>query len=390
MKESIAILWDIENVTPSSNTGFVTGLLEYAGEIGRISVARAYGDWTKRELKGISQVLAQNSFEMMHVPMSRKDSADITLITNTIEIMYQYPHIKKIILVTGDADFRPLLQAMRKHGIETIIICDAKSASEDLLLLADAYKDYRELIPVAGDDDEDEDEEVAPVRGGGRGGRERSGGESRDSRDGRDVASAKGRTRKVMTFEDSVELLKEAVQVMIKNRKPTSLGAVKIRMKLLNGNFNERDLKYRSWKDFILAAAKKDPALQLVYTENDISIGVKSAAAVTGRSGAGSGAADSGSGTAGEAELTKIKIPEVIRQLLMAVKNCASSKNQENWVPYSIISQYLIDIGVDIREHNYGRIRTLIEAAEKRNLVETRSEEQHGLVRLSPEGSTYC
>ena len=175
MKESIAILWDIENVTPSSNTGFVTGLLEYAGENGRISVARAYGDWTKRELKGISQVLAQNSFEMMHVPMSRKDSADITLITNTIEIMYQYPHIKKIILVTGDADFRPLLQAMRKHGIETTIICDAKSASEDLLLLADAYKDYRELIPVPGEDEDDEEDDVPMNRAQAARNRDRGG-----------------------------------------------------------------------------------------------------------------------------------------------------------------------------------------------------------------------
>lgn len=384
MKESIAILWDIENVTPSSNTGFVTGLLEWAGEIGRISVARAYGDWTKRELKGISQVLAQNSFEMMHVPMSRKDSADITLITNTIEIMYQYPHIKKIVLVTGDADFRPLLQAMRKHGIETIIICDAKSASEDLLLLADAYKDYRELIPVPGDDDEDEEDEVVPVRIGGRGGRDRI--EGRDKGEARDE-KPRGK-RKALTFEESVELLKEAVQVMLRGRKPTSLGAVKIRMKLLNGNFSERELRYKSWKDFVLAAAKKDQALQLEYSDNDIAIGLKGAPAAGG--GKGTGGGEHGAGQAAQAGLERIKIPEVIRQLLVAVKNCATSKSEENWVPYSMVSQYLIDIGVDIREHNYGRIRTLIEAAEKRGLVETRSEEQHWLVRLSPEGSAYC
>jgi uncharacterized LabA/DUF88 family protein len=383
MKESIAILWDIENVTPSSNTGFVTGLLEWAGELGRISVARAYGDWTKRELKGISQTLAQNSFEMMHVPMSRKDSADITLITNTIEIMYQYPHIKKIVLVTGDADFRPLLQAMRKHGIETIIICDAKSASEDLLLLADAYKDYRELIPVPGDDEDDEDDEVT-VRGG-RGGRERdarAGGEGREARDEKPRSK-----RKALTFEESVELLKEAVQVMVRGKKPTSLGAVKIRMKLLNGNFNERELKYKSWKDFVLAAAKKDQALQLEYGENDIAVGLKAGA---GKGGAAVGTmAGSGQGCV-DSELGTIKIPEVIRQLLVAVKNCATSKSSENWVPYSMVSQYLIDIGVDIREHNYGRIRTLVEAAEKRGLVETRSEAQHWLVRLSPEGAAYC
>lgn len=387
MKESIAILWDIENVTPSSNSMFVAGLIEYASEIGRISVAKAYGDWTRGSLKSISQVLAQNSFEMMHVPMSRKDSADITLITNAIEIMYQYPHIKKIILVTGDADFRPLLQSMRKNGIETTIICDAKSASEDLLILADAYKDYRELIPVAGDDadDEDDDEDdAAPVRGATRN-RSREGAKDA-SRDG--VRDGDNKTRKSMSFEDSIGLLKEAVQIMQKNKKPTSIGAVKIRMKLLNGNFNEKGLRFRTWKSYVVAAVKKEPTLELVYNDNEISIVFK--AQTSG--GNNQGSFVTSPGIAGGAANRKgdIQIPEVIRQLLLAVKNSASSKGQENWVPYSMVSQYLIDIGVDIREHNYGRIRTLVEAAEKRNLVETRSESQHWLVRLTAEGALYC
>ena len=86
---------------------------------------------------------------MIHIPYNKKqkNSADMALSTHAIELIYMYPHIKKIILVTGDADFRPLLQSLRKHGIETIIICDSQSASEDLLLLADDYKDFRDLIP---------------------------------------------------------------------------------------------------------------------------------------------------------------------------------------------------------------------------------------------------
>ena len=41
---------------------------------------------------------------------------------------------------------------MRKYGVETIIICDAKSASEDLLALADSYKDFRDILHAGGDD----------------------------------------------------------------------------------------------------------------------------------------------------------------------------------------------------------------------------------------------
>ena len=58
---SIAILWDIENVTPSTDSLFVRGLIDYATDIGRISIARAYGDWTRSGIRHTAEVLAENS-----------------------------------------------------------------------------------------------------------------------------------------------------------------------------------------------------------------------------------------------------------------------------------------------------------------------------------------
>ncbi len=390
MKDSIAVLWDVENVTPSSKSLFVNGLIEYASELGRISVAIAYSDWTRSGMKTIAEVLSENSFELTHVPHNpkQKNSSDITLIARAIEIIYQYPHVKKMVLVTGDADFRPLLQSMRKHGIETIIICDAKSASEDLLLLADSYKDFREILPSAdeGQGDSNNDE--------------------RDEIDGRKGAR--------LSFDESVGLLKEAIQIMDLKKKPTSLGALKIRMKLLNQNFNERelregptpqrrlrgakgevdkqsnqgkDLKFRSWKEFVLAAVKSDPALELVYDDKDIIIKLKAPVP--------SGSGKSGQVTSQQdSQSNAVQIPEIIRELLVATRNVQKSRNHGGdpnlFVPYSAVSQYLIDVGLDLREHGYSRIRNLVDAAEKRGLVETHNESQHWMIRLSEEGQVYC
>jgi len=379
MKESLAILWDVENVTPSAKNIFVNGLMDYASEQGKVAVAIAYSDWTRSGMKGIAEVLSEHSFELTHVPHNNhKNSSDITLITRAIELIHQYPHLKKMILVTGDADFRPLLQSMRKYGVETIIICDAKSASEDLLLLADSYRDFRDIIASQ---------------------TEESGDNGNEDKDGRENLG--------MSFIDAVALVKEAVQVLASKKKPTTLGAVKVRMRLLNENFSEKELRqeergskgnkgeskvlrFKSWKDFVLSAVKSDPELNLVYTEKDTLITLKNAA----NSGLTENPSKTSRSASGKAQVQTIQIPEIIRQFLLAVRNVQKTNSHSGdtnpFVAYSTVSQYLIDISVDIRQQGYKRIRTLVEAAEKRDLVETHSEDQHWSVRLTEEGLKYC
>jgi len=333
MNESTAILWDVENVTPHHDSMFINGLLDFAGEKGKIAVSMAYGDWTRTHLKKSSEVLADHSFEMIHVPKSKKNSADITLITHAIEIIFQYPHIRRLILVTGDADFRPLLLSLRKHGIETIIICDSKSASEDLLLLADSYKDYRDLIPDTLDE---------------------SGGEE----------SATTR----LSMEEAVALLKEAAQFMEKSKKPALLGPLKVRVKLLNPNFDERRLGFRSWKAFVLKAAEHDPQLRLETSANELVMRITP-----------------GESANGEA---RIRLPFVIYNLLETIHK-SDDKDESNWVGYSIVAQDMKNNRIDIREYGFSKMRKLMEAAEKRGLLETRSEDWNWYVRLTPEGLRY-
>ena len=222
-----AILWDIENVTPPRGTNYIQLIVDTISEEGKISYAMAFGDWNRNNIKNIASELAANSFELIHVPASRKDSSDMSMVTHGVELIFQYPHIEKFVLITGDADFRPLLLSLRKYGKRTQIICDVtKNASEDLLKMADDFKDYRDIIDDADSADNSGDDE-----------------------------NGSNRAEK-LTKERAFELLEDTVDIMEKEGKTPHLGAVKIRMKLLNSGFDEKKLGYRTWKAFINDALK--------------------------------------------------------------------------------------------------------------------------------------
>jgi hypothetical protein len=328
--DSVAILWDVENVTPSTDKLFVNGLLDYADGLGRRSIAMAYADWTRDFLRRISETLAENSFELVHVPRSRKNSSDMLLITQALELIHQYSHIRKMILVTGDADFRPLLHALRRHNIEIHVICDAKSASEDLLILADQYKDYRELIADADEPGEEEDRE-----------------------------------RQKLGFDESLRLLAEAVGILIKRKQNTSIGAVKVRMKLLNENFDEADFGCKTWKQYVMKAAGRG-AVKVEFADNEMFLALPD---------------QTRGGTATQA----IESPDVIEQFVLAVRASAQKGGRDGWVSFSTVNQLLMDKKVDVRKAGYKQFKKLVLAAEKRGLVETRNDGQNWYVKASEE-----
>ncbi len=337
MKESIAILWDIENVTPRSDSLFVNGLIEYANEIGKVSVATAYGDWARGSIRKTSEALAENSFEMVHVPYNKKqkNSADMALSTHAVELIYQYPHIRKIILVTGDADFRPLLQSLRKHGIETIIICDSQSASEDLLLLADDYKDFRDIIP----DPED------------------------------DASYTHDSSRKhTISLPEAMDLLKEAIAVMNRRKKLTTLGAVKVRMKLLNDTFNENDLGFRSWKKFIMHA-EREGVIELEHTENDQIIKLPGL-------------------DQKDPEKNLVRLPNIMYSMLKATRECAV-KTGKSQVPFSTVNNLMLEQNYDIKHSEYSQMKRLVKDAEKRGLVRSSNKGKYWFVEMTDEGNEY-
>ncbi len=93
LDDGIAVLWDVENVNPGNDISFMEGFKKYLAQYGRLIVAQAFADWNHPNIKKIASLLSQHHFELIHVPASRKNSADISLITYGIELALQYPTI---------------------------------------------------------------------------------------------------------------------------------------------------------------------------------------------------------------------------------------------------------------------------------------------------------
>jgi hypothetical protein len=230
---NVALMWDLENVNPGSDSLFLEGLNEYAEGKGRIVTARAYGNWTNATFSKLAPSLTRRYFYLVHIPKGRKNSSDMVLVSDTLEILRIHDHIDTFILVTGDSDFRFLVLALRRAGKMVHIVCNTQNASEDLLALADSYVDYRELVP--GGNDEESTEKPAA---------------------GDDKICAPKPPDTEMKIEDWYHLLAEAADLMLKKKVNPGIGSVKIRMKMLNSNFNEKKLNFSHWSDFVGAAVK--------------------------------------------------------------------------------------------------------------------------------------
>lgn len=246
LDNDIAVLWDVENVNPGNDASFIEGFLEYLSQFGRLTIAQAFADWTRKNVSQIATLLGGHHFELIHVPAARKNSADISLITYGIELALQYPAIETFVLVTGDSDFRPLVKSLRRCGKKILIICDMKTARPDFLILADAFKDYRTLRPGGTTPTEAEEVEVKVT------GEKPPTEQSMD--DLKTVSVAETQKQLTEQRNNAFNLLIEAISQMKKDGIKPGLGLVKVRLLMLNPDFSEKNLAFTNWSDFINTA----------------------------------------------------------------------------------------------------------------------------------------
>ena len=322
-ERDIAILWDVENVTPTVNSLFVDGLMGHAAQMGRITLSKAYGDWNKKAVKGLSHLLSERSFDLVHVPSTRKNSNAAALITNAIEIVFQYPRIEQFIVMSGNADFRPLLTALRKHGKEVFLICDAGSASEELLALADDFIDFRELLPWDKDNDTSEDDDATK----------------------QDV-------------DLGFELLVEAVKDMEAQKKKTGLAAVRVRVKLLNRSFAEANYGFASWGDFINAAIENNYVSLDDETKGTFLKPVEI-----------------------EGEPSRARLSTAFDLLVETMKKMNKNGGDE-FHTYQAVNNRLLLEGIDVTAIGFRRFRHFVQAAAVKGLVETKDEKLEYYLKL--------
>ena len=148
----LAIFIDFENIALGYEASHPKGkfdidrVLERLLEKGKIVTKKAYADWGRfREYK---HALDQAGIELVEIPMRKpggKNSADIKLSVDALELCYAKEHIDTFVIVSGDSDFSPLVSQLRENGKYVIGLGMRDSTSELLTQMCDEFIFYEDL-----------------------------------------------------------------------------------------------------------------------------------------------------------------------------------------------------------------------------------------------------
>lgn len=153
---NLAIFCDFENVAigvkESRYQSFdIQLVLERLLDKGNIVVKKAYADWGR--FKNALRPLHEAAFELIeipHVSYSGKNSADIRLVVDALDLCYTKQHVDVFVIVSGDSDFSPLVSKLRENN-KKVIGLGVKNSSSDLLIEnCDEFILYDDLIRASG------------------------------------------------------------------------------------------------------------------------------------------------------------------------------------------------------------------------------------------------
>lgn len=169
-KAQIAIFWDYENIKVMAegiNVPLAEALLLYSKSIGHPYIKRVYGDWAKTN-KTIIQALYSLGFEPIQVSMGKTNSVDVKIAVDCLDTAILHHILNCFIIITGDKDFIPVVNWLKAHQKEVIIISKPENVSEHLLMSADKFISLEEISKKFNEEDvqTSETEEISPLEFG--------------------------------------------------------------------------------------------------------------------------------------------------------------------------------------------------------------------------------
>jgi uncharacterized protein (TIGR00288 family) len=114
---------------------------------GSIVVKKAYCDWER--YKGFKAPMHEASFELIEIPhvrQSGKNSADIRMVVDALDLCYTKAHVDTFVIISGDSDFSPLVSKLRENA-KLVIGVGVKNSTSDLLIAnCDEFIYYDDLV----------------------------------------------------------------------------------------------------------------------------------------------------------------------------------------------------------------------------------------------------
>ena len=150
--QNMALFCDFENVAlgvrDAKYADFdVDKVLERLLLKGSIVVKKAYCDWERyKEFKAPMHEAAFELIEIPHVRQSGKNSADIRMVVDALDLCYTKSHVDTFVIISGDSDFSPLVSKLRENN-KNVIGVGVKNATSDLLIAnCDEFIFYDDLV----------------------------------------------------------------------------------------------------------------------------------------------------------------------------------------------------------------------------------------------------
>jgi uncharacterized protein (TIGR00288 family) len=298
---NIAIFCDFENVAigvrdANYDSFDINLVLERLLDKGKIVVKKAYADWER--YKAAKRPMHEAAFELIEIPhisYSGKNSADIRMVVDALDLCYTKSHVDMFVIVSGDSDFSPLVSKLREND-KKVIGLGVKKASSDLLMdNCDEFIYYDDLVREKRSDakkqssrraksglrekEREKDKERENGKGGSKkpskpekpseakkaGSPDALGTEAENKTDVKtDVkTSAEEEGRK----EEALELVLDTVEALFRERDDTLWGSmVKQTLKRKRPNFSETFFGYRTFNQ-LLEDAQKQGLLEIQKEE---------------------------------------------------------------------------------------------------------------------------
>src|SRR5512140_2936909 len=114
---------------------------------GSIVVKKAYCDWDRyKEFKATMHEAAFELIEIPHVRQSGKNSADIRMVVDALDLCYTKSHVNTFVIISGDSDFSPLVSKLRENAKQVIGVGVQQSTSDLLIANCDEFFFYDDLV----------------------------------------------------------------------------------------------------------------------------------------------------------------------------------------------------------------------------------------------------
>jgi uncharacterized protein (TIGR00288 family) len=262
---TMAVFCDFENIALGTRDAKydkfdVEKVLERLLLKGHIVVKKAYCDWERyREFK---KSMHEASFELIEIPhlrMSGKNSADIRMVVDALDLCYTKAHVDTFVVVSGDSDFSPLVSKLRENNKKVIGVGVKNSTSNLFISNCDEFIFYDDLVR------EKPARKQAPKPG-----RKTAAGEAKPE--------SKPEVKPEGDPEKAIQLVVETADALIEERggDETVWGSfVKQTLKRRQPGFSERFHGFRSF-GLLLEAARDRGLLELTRDEKSGDYSVKS------------------------------------------------------------------------------------------------------------------